>query len=293
MYAQFFGNYLLSKRAVSSEQLIKAIEEQHTKHTKIGTLAVHMNYMNASQVNSILIRQTHENKRFGELAIEEGYLTAEQVDILLHQQMPIYLQIGQGLVENGALTDEELDTLITSYQEENELSQLDMVYEQQENLQSLIQNLLLISVTNIPNFLLQYLTLLFNNLIRFIGEDFTPLNPMICSEYVADHCSAQIINGEFSLTSYLDLDEESAIQFASRYVQEDFQNYDEYVQASVEDFLNLHNGLFNVNISNEKSIELELEPPVSLENTYISSSSEMILMPIIYPFGTLNFFFKM
>lgn len=292
MYAQFFGNYLLSKRAVSSEQLIKAIEEQHTKHTKIGTLAVHMNYMNASQVNSILIRQTHENKRFGELAIEEGYLTKEQVDILLHKQMPIYLQIGQGLVENGALTDEELDTLITSYQEENELSQLDTAYEQQENLQSLIQNLLLISVTNIPNFLLQYLTLLFNDLIRFIGEDFTPLNPMMCSEYVADHCSAQIINGEFSLTSYLDLDEESAIAFASRYVQEDFQNYDEYVQASIEDFLNLHNGLFNVNISNEKSIELELEPPVSLENTYISSSSEMILMPIIYPFGTLNFFFK-
>ena len=282
MYAQFFGNYLLSKRAVSSEQLIKAIEEQHTKHTKIGTLAVHMNYMNASQVNSILIRQTHENKRFGELAIEEGYLTKEQVDILLHKQMPIYLQIGQGLV----------DTLITSYQEENELSQLDTAYEQQENLQSLIQNLLLISVTNIPNFLLQYLTLLFNNLIRFIGEDFTPLNPMMCSEYVADHCSAQIINGEFSLTSYLDLDEESAIAFASRYVQEDFQNYDEYVQASIEDFLNLHNGLFNVNISNEKSIELELEPPVSLENTYISSSSKMILMPIIYPFGTLNFFFK-
>lgn len=292
MYAQFFGNYLLSKRAVSTEQLIKAIEEQHTKHTKIGTLAVHMNYMSASQVNSILIRQTHENKRFGEIAIEAGFLTEEQVETLLHQQMPIYLQIGQGLVENGALTDEELDNLITSYQEENELSQLETASEQQENLQLLIQNLLLISVTNIPNYLLQYLTLLFNDLIRFIGEDFTPLNPILCTEYVTNHCSAQIINGEFSLTSYLDLEEESAIAFASRYVQEDFQDYDEYVQASIEDFLNLHNGLFNVNVSNEKSIELELEPPVSLQNTYISSSTEMVLMPIIYPFGTLNFFFK-
>ena len=292
MYAQFFGNYLLSKRAVSPEQLIKAIEEQHTKHTKIGTLAVHMNFMDATQVNCILIRQTHENKRFGELAIEAGFLTKEQVDTLLHQQVPIYLQIGQGLVENGALTDKELYTLIASYQEENELSQLETASEQQENLQSLIQNLLLISVTNIPNFLLQYLTLLFNDLIRFIGEDFTPLNPMLCSEYVAEHCSAQIINGEYSMTSYLDLEEETAITFASRYVRENFHEYDEYVQASIEDFLNLHNGLFNVNISNEKSIELELEPPVSLENTYISSATKMILMPIIYPFGTLNFFFK-
>ena len=75
-------------------------------------------------------------------------------------------------------------------------------------------------------------------------------------------------------------------------MRENFHEYDEYVQASIEDFLNLHNGLFNVNISNEKSIELELEPPVSLENTYISSATKMILMPIIYPFGTLNFFFK-
>lgn len=293
MYAQFFGNYLLSKHAVSTEQLIRAIEEQHTKHIKIGTLAVYAGLMDTSQIDKILVRQTHENKRFGELAIEEGYLTKEQVDELLQKQAPIYLLIGQSLVENGALTETELDDLIASYQQENELSQLQDDAMQQENLQTLIHDLLLISFSNIPDFLLQYLTLLFNNLIRFVGEDFTPLNPTTCREYVASHGSSQIINGEFSLTSYLDLDEEAAIEFASRYAKETFEEFDEYVQASIEDFLNLHNGLFNVNISNEKSIELFLNPPVSLENTYITSTSEIVLMPIIYPFGTLNFFFKL
>lgn len=293
MYAQFFGNYLLSKHAVSTEQLIRAIEEQHTKHIKIGTLAVYAGLMDTSQIDKILIRQTHENKRFGELAIEEGFLTQEQVDELLAQQVPIYLLIGQCLVENGALTDAELDDLIASYQQENELIQLESDSMQQENLKTLIHDLFLISFSNIPDYLLQYLTLLFTNLIRFVGEDFTPLNPTTCQEYVSNHGASQIINGEFSLTSYLDLDEESAIAFASRYAKEKFVEFDEFVQASIEDFLNLHNGLFNVNISNEKSVELLLNPPISLENTYITSSSEIILLPIIYPFGTLNFFFKL
>lgn len=293
MYAQFFGNYLLSKHAVSTEQLVRAIEEQHTKHIKIGTLAVYAGLMDTSQIDKILIRQTHENKRFGELAIDEGYLTKEQVDELLSQQVPIYLLMGQCLVENGALTEAELDELIASYQKENELYQLEADSMQQENLQTLIHDLFLISFEDIPDYLLQYLTLLFNNLIRFVGEDFTPLNPTTCQEYVSNHGSSQIINGDFSLTSYLDLDEEASIAFASRYAKEDFEEFDEYVQASIEDFLNLQNGLFNVNISNERNIELLLNPPVALENTYITSSSEIILLPIIYPFGTVTFFFKL
>ena len=85
----------------------------------------------------------------------------------------------------------------------------------------------------------------------------------------------------------------TAIAFASRYVGDSFTDYDEYVQASIEDFLNLHNGLFNVNISNEDSIELHLNPPVNLENTLISSVSDAVLLPIIYPFGTLNFLIKL
>ena len=150
MYAQFFGNYLLSKRAVTAEQVIQAMEEQHIRHLKLGTLAIHAGYMNTEQVDDILIRQTQKNKRFGELAVEAGYLTKEQVEILLNQQIPIYLLIGQRLVENGALTEAELDRFIISYQQENELSQLDKTSLQQENLHTLIRNLFLITFADIP-----------------------------------------------------------------------------------------------------------------------------------------------
>lgn len=293
MYAQFFGNYLLRKQAVTAGQVIQAMEEQHIRHLKLGTLAIHAGYMNVSQVNDILIRQAHENKRFGELAVAAGYLTNEQLETLLNQQIPIYLLIGQRLVENGAMTDAELKEYIISYQEENELSQLENASIQQENLHTLIRNLFLITYSDIPNYLIKYLSLLFNNLIRFIGEDFIPLNPTLCQEYITEHCAGQIINGEYSLISYLDVEEDTAIMFASRYTGEEYLNYNEYVHDSIKDFLNIHNGLFNVNISNEDSIELLLNPPTDLENTLISTTSTMIHLPITYPFGTLNILIKL
>ena len=293
MYSQFFGNYLLSKHIIPADKLISAIENLHTKHIKLGTLAIHAGLMTAAQVDAIVIRQTHEDKRFGELAIEEGYLTREQVNSLLDQQTPDYLLIGQYLVDNGTLTNAQLEDLISSYQAENKISNLEHTNIQKENFLALIRNLFLITDTELSENLFKYLTLLFNNLIRFIGEDFAPLNPSVCKEYLTSQCSTQIINGEFSMTSYFDMQEDTAIIFASRYVKEKFEEYDEYVQASIEDFLNLHNGLFNVNVSNDDSIELFLNPPVSMENTLISSASNMILLPIMYPFGILNFLIKL
>lgn len=293
MYSQFFGNYLLSKQAVTTEQLILAIEEQHIRHLKVGTLAIHAGFMTSEQVDNVLIRQAHENKRFGEIAVEEGYLTKEQVQRLLNEQIPIYLLIGQRLVENGALTDSQLEELILSYQKENELSNIVDISTQQENLHTLIRNLFMITISDIPNYLMQYLSLLFNNLIRLIGEDFLPLNPVLCKEYVTNHCSAQIIDGEFSLTSYFDFEEDTAIAFASRYANETFTEYDAYVRSSMEDFLNIHNGLFCVNASNEQSVELSLNPPTVFDNTLISYTSNILHLPIIYPFGTLNILIKL
>lgn len=120
-----------------------------------------------------------------------------------------------------------------------------------------------------------------------------PLNPILCREYVTNQCYGQITNGQYSLTSYLDMDEDASVAFASRYTKEEFQECNEYVRASIEDFLNIHNGLFTVNISNEDSIELLLNPPVNLENTMISSTSNILHLPIIYPFGKLNILIKL
>ena len=292
MHTQFFGNFLLNKGVITPEQLIEALKIQSSTHKKFGTLAIHSGYMSASEVADVYITQTHYDKRFGELAMELGYLTPEQVDKLLTIQLPNYMLLGQILVDQKILTHIELENLITEYKSEYEIYELDMMEEQKNLVDKLLSSLYL--PEELPNTqnIISYLTLLFNNLVRFIGEDFTPLNIMTLPEVPTSFCVSQIRDGSFAFMSALDMDTETSIAFASRYVDEEFEEFDEYVSASMEDFLNLHNGLFSVNMSNDYTLELHLQPPAAHENTVLATESPCYLLPIIYSFGTVNFIFS-
>ena len=127
-----------------------------------------------------------------------------------------------------------------------------------------------------------------NNLIRFIGADFTLMPPVNNIDCHTAHYSTQKVTGPFKLDSVIDMDEDIAVMFASRYVNEMFESFDEYVQASMEDFLNLHNGLFTVNISNSYSVELQLEAPYSGTDLDIPASENVFVFQALYPFGTVN-----
>lgn len=293
MYAQFFGNYLLTRDLVTREQLIQAMHKKSATQIKLGTLAIHAGYMTANEVDRIIILQTHQDKRFGELAIEEGYLTEMQVTELLKAQKPDFLLLGQALVEDGVFTIQQLQDFIIDYQSENELDHFDYSNETVDSINHMVESFFVLTERTLSNHEVSFFHLLLNNLIRFIGDDFTLVPPSLCTEYPTNYCISQNIVGDFSVRTYLDISESTCIDFASRYVGDTFTEFDEYVQASIEDFLNLHNGLFSVNMSNEYSIELSLEPPLSHPEDLLTFETESYLLPIIYPFGTIHFIFEL
>lgn len=289
MFVQFFGGFLLNKGVVSKAQLIDAMKKESTAHIQLGTLAMHASLMDAQQIEDIRIAQTHTDKRFGELCVEKGYLTEEQVNELLASQYPKYLLLGQILEEQGVFDQATFHDLVNEYISENSIAEEDLPLEDGETVLSLVRDYCSDLMSSNKEFQLSYLQLLLNNLIRFIGGDFTLLRPVIRStSYPTQKFAAQRVTGSYQLTSVLDMSEEAAIQFASRYVSEEFTTFDEYVQASMEDFLNLHNGLFNVNISNSYNVELGLEPPVSGEKQAVAGGAHMYIFPALFPFGVVN-----
>lgn len=289
MYTQFLGNYLLNKGYVTSEQLIEALQYQKSVHLKLGVLAIHAGYMTASQVEQVHIMQTHETERFGELAIKAGFLTPEQTSALLNSQKPDYLLLSQALVDKGYMTTTQFEQAMQEYKTAYAITDVDFADEQKERVMQMIQSFYKLEESPEPDFATQYITLLFNNIIRFIGKDFTPHEAVRLSSCPTRHCVTQKINGEFCATTALDMDEEAFIAFASRYAGEDFTDNDEYVQASVEDFINLNNGLYVVNLSNESSIELSLDPPVYNSPLVPETDDELFQFPITFPFGTIHF----
>lgn len=289
MYTQFFGNYLLSNRLVTQEQLFSAIQKQSKTRMKLGTLAIHAGYMTAQEVDQVIIEQTHQDKKFGELAIQFGYMTSDQVIELLKEQSPDFLLLGQILVEDGVLTHPQLEEIMIDYRSKNEMIDLDMTIETQESLSRLFDNFFIISETPVSDYERMYIELLFNNFIRFIGDDFTPLSVEVCNVFPTANCVAQKVNGSHPFTSYINMDTDTAIEFASRYVGEQFQDLDEYVAASLDDFLNLHNGLYIVNISNDFSEEYSICAPENTSNGILEFTQTAYQFSVMYSFGLIHF----
>ncbi len=287
MFAQFFGNYLLGKGAVTPDQLSTAIAHTQSTHIKIGTLAMQKGYMTAAEVDEVCFIQTREDKRFGEIAMERNYLFEDQLEELLDTQNSNYLLLGQTLIDLGFLTNSDLEEYLVEYQAENDLGSLSAGDESDDAVERLIENFLEEAGNEIPEHAVIYIKLIFNSLVRFIGQDFTPLAPIEVESYDTHSCVAQKIEGPIRITASLDMDTDVAVEFASRYAKMEFEEMDEYVEASLEDFLNLHNGLYTVNMSNARAMELTLEPPYHQDNTEITFQDVCYVIPVIYPFGTV------
>lgn len=289
MYTKFFGTYLLNNGYITSEQLINALGCQKNGYVKLGFLAIHSGYMTSREVEDVHICQTHDNKKFGEIAVEKGYLTEEQVEQLLKVQKPDYLLFSQTLEDLGYMDPNTFEKAFLGYREKYHLSKYDFSHIENDKILEIINDHYDIPDDALSKYFAQYILLLFNNIIRFIGKDFTPHSPKKLDRIPEGICSYQTILSSRNVTSYCSASDDAIISFAERYAHDEFTEIDEFVEASVEDFLNLHNGLFITTMSNEYKIEMFLEPTVTSRN--IESKDNMIYysIPVTFSFGTVNF----
>uniref|UniRef100_UPI004056126B chemotaxis protein CheX n=1 Tax=Agathobacter sp. TaxID=2021311 RepID=UPI004056126B len=293
MYTQFFGNYLISKELITHEQLISALSRQNHEVVHLSTLALYSGCMLPSEIEEITKLQLVEGRKFSELSIEKGYLTKEQVLELLRTDSPNFLVIGQILLRDGIFTYESLNDIFIDYRSSSEFFELEMDDEGNDFINTLIDNFLILSESAINTFGKTYLTLLFNNFIQTIGDDFTALPPTQVQEFSCHNCIKQSVMGNYNLTSYICMGNETALAFAERYAREPFNEVNEYVQACLEDFLNVHNGVFIVNASNNNANELTLGIPQVPEDIVMTFDNPTYYFPVMYPFGTVHFLIEL
>jgi len=289
MFTQFFGNYLLNKKLVSNTQLIEAFTLQHSTRLKLGVLAINAGFMTAAQVDNVHNIQQLQDKRFGDIAVDMGYITESQINELLKSQPTGHLLLGQTLVDKGYLSNTQFESALKLYKEEHSITDADFTNIQNNKINSVIKSFYNLSSFSNSEFLTNYISLLFKNLIRFIGDDFTPLKPSLITQFPALYFVEQDISGEFTLATTIEGSEQSFISFASRYAAEQLTKMDDFTHGSVAEFLNLHNGLFLVNMSNTNNIELALSAQNTNYDEIIYSPSPMICIPIYFSFGMINF----
>lgn len=287
MFTQLFGGYLLNNNLLTPSQIADAMEAAQSTRVKLGVLAINAGYLTAAQVDKCHDLQSRMDKRMGDIAVELGYITPAKVDELLMSQKSGYLALGQAIVDKGYLTNAELANALAKYKKDAMITDRDLATESDDKTEIVLSDYYEISSEDAFDGITDYITLLFKNIVRFIGTDFSMLKPEKAETINCAMTAGQMVCGSINLLTAICADEKAFAGIASRYAGEELTD-SEYIAASVGEFLNLHNGLFTVNMSQQKGIELELQPQ-AVEPRGFAGAGGGYIMPVAFPFGVIRF----
>ncbi|MCR5784635.1 MAG: hypothetical protein K6G40_03200 [Eubacterium sp.] len=292
MYSQFFGNFLVEKGIIDRAQLLEVLsKKKEDAPIHPGLLAVYKEYLIGHEAKEIMIKESQTGMSFYEICSEQMALTSSQIEALQKLDPPYYLHIAQHLIDSGISDIDEMAECLFDYESQFEIIDLDLMKEINDKVDLLLMEFDMICDSPYKNELTDYIILLFNNLIHYIGTDFEPLSIQPFPQYYSKVGSVQKIIGEPCFFTEIDMSEESAIKFASRFAGDQFDELNEYVTASLDDFLNQHNGVFVVNQSNLTHKEFTLEPPVSSHDEVQQPKGEAYFLTITFhSCGYINFY---
>lgn len=259
MFSQYFGHYLLNHGLISHEDLAKALAFQKSVHVKFGVIAVDKGFMTSAQVDEVHEKQKQVDKRFGEIALELGYLTEEQIQALISHQKQSHLYLAQALVDLNIMTMDQFSQALTDYKKEYSLSDDQFEALRNGNIDTLIENILIQNDADIQETYSKYLSLFAKNMIRFIDDQvYLELEKDTQIEQ-GNWVIYQEIVGQAPLFTALNVQEDALLHIASVYAEEELSEVDELAKDAVSEFLNLHNGIYLVNMSNWGT-ELTMKP---------------------------------
>jgi hypothetical protein len=277
MFSQYFGQYLLNKGILPVEQLRDAIEQERLTKAKLGVLAMNAGFMTALQVEEVHNLQRSMDRRFGEIAVSKGYLTEERVNTLLSEQSNSSLSLGQVVVEKGYLTYGQLEKALADYKSESNLSGAKFDGSLKDDMEGIIKSSFsFLAGSAMGEIYGNYVALFLRNINRLLNDvpvlDSSVVRPLGASESIDGWLVTQKMAGSDNLLTGMVLDDTVLLELARRFSEEDLQSIDSLTQDSAAEFLNVHNGIFIINMSN-RGVKLELGAPSIVQESKIAVHS--------------------
>jgi hypothetical protein len=284
MLHQYFGQYLLNKGIIKPEQLYDALEAEQAVRVKIGVLAINAGYMTAGQVEEVHARQYTQDRRFGEIALEKGYLTGAQLDELLRDQEKRSLTLSQAILDKGYLTLEQLEKALVNYREDAELSLEQVKVLQGTDFGAVVRLLLdFSSAGSAAELYYNYTALTMRNIVRFLNA--LPVLGAYVPDEVDQHkwVVSQVLTGDITLYTGLVMNDHVLLELARCYSNEDLNDLNELTLDSAAEFLNVNNGLFCVNLS-ENGLDVDMLPQETQQG-FPAQTGGLVRVGIRTPFG--------
>ena len=247
MFSQSFGNFILNKGYLTKNQVLEALSIERETHVKIGVLAVNSGKISAEQVEQIHLFQQSTDKRFGEIAIEKGYITQQELDDMLSQQKS-HIALMQAIIDLGFMDLKKIDKIFTEYTNENEITN-----DGDKILENIIKEVVEDNDTHY-----NYLYLMIRNINRFLDS----LVVIDKSDLPEINLSVQQnITGAINISTNLVLNSEATEKMVEKFSIQGLEIDDCEI---VQEYLNLVNGLYLVNLS-DNGYECQMQAPITID----------------------------
>lgn len=284
MFSQYFGQYLFNKGIISADQLCDLLICEQSARVKLGVLALNSALMTAAQIEEVHELQRTMDRRFGEIALSKGYLTRQQLDNLLSQQNSRHLGLNQAILDKNYLTLGQLEAALEQFKQDTQLSQEQLQALQSADFDQIVPLFLDFPQDETGRLYYEYVTLLLKNIVRFLNDQPLLSRPLPLIKQTEGWIISQQALGDRTLSTALVLNDSSLIDLATRFSQEKLTQVDELAKDSVSEFLNLHNGIFLINLS-DRGLELDLKPQTAQP---YSDSVSGYRIPITLTFGPIE-----
>lgn len=276
MFSQLFGHYLIDKRIITPDEYRATIENQLKVRVKLGTIAIADGLLTEEQVDDINRLQMQQDKRFGDIAVEMGLLTEEQISSLLAKQGNPYMQFVESITQSTGLSAGVIEKTLAVYQKENGFTDQDMEALKNDDIGALIP---VFAKSDNP-LVTEIAGLVIKNVNRFITRDYY-MGHISKAKSLSYHCLAgQRITGSGTFYTALaaSADDEAFQLVAGRFsgVKAARGSADSF--DGVCEFINVNDGLFASDQSENAGREFELEPVEAYQDQKVTG--DFYILPI-------------
>ena len=145
--------------------------------------------------------------------------------------------------------------------------------------------------SELSDFIKEYIQKLVQDILTYVNSEISVGDIELVEEFHANKELSQEITGVPAAYSAMDAEEDVLLSFAADYAKFEITEYDVLAKESLLDFLNLHNGLFVVQLSKLNICELSLSVPKQNGAFLMTSpaTGKITVIPVTFSYGTIRF----
>lgn len=270
MLNRLFGNYLVEKGKLTSEQLDTLLPVKQQLKAEVEVIAIVTKVMTPAAVLKLIEK---ESENFGEAAVNEGLITDDKLDDLLVHQSNNFMKFLQLLVNNDYLSYGDINQELNEFQQKNEFDdeQLNaLLYDDLEQCIELFVQLKEPVLKELTKTLVQ-------TFCRLIDKDVYLEKAIVAPSLQLDKYASQMIIGDMRIKVYISAPGDELLSIANHYSGEPYDTVTEDALDSVGEFINCVNGLFATNMSYE-GLSLDMNSPeYAIEGPLISNETLYVI----------------